>query len=198
VAEGATNPRGFVPAIGRLALRLAGWRIAGAFPDLPRFVIVVAPHTSNWDFPVGLAAKFALGLRADFLGKHTLFRWPLGWVLRRLGGIPVNRAQPEGVIEAVEARMRSEPTFVLVIAPEGTRKRTTGWKTGFHRIALATGVPIVPVWFDWSTRTVGIGAPVMATADMAGDIARLRTLYTRNMARCPANFADVRDEAPSP
>jgi len=95
--------------------------MVGALPLLPRYIIIVAPHTSNWDFFVGLAAKFALGLRAQWLGKHSLFRGPVGWILRALGGIPVDRSRPDGVIEGVLAGMQDAPTFVLALAPEGTR-----------------------------------------------------------------------------
>lgn len=180
--------------VGRVALRLMGWRMVGALPLLPRYILIVAPHTSNWDFFVGLAAKFALGLRAQWLGKHSLFRGPIGWVLRALGGIPVDRSRPDGVIEGVLAGMQDAPTFVLALAPEGTRKYIDHWKTGFHRIAVAAAVPVVPVAFDWSTHTIDLTQPPFTvTADAAGDIAHLRSLYRKEMARRPEYFADVRD-----
>ncbi len=198
----ADAARGPGAAIGRAALRLAGWRIVGALPPLPRYVLIVAPHTSNLDFFVGLAAKFALGLRAQWRGKHTIFRGPAGWLLRALGGVPVNRAHPDGTVDAVLAQMRAAPAFVLALAPEGTRRRTGAWKTGFYRIAAAAGVPIVPVWFDWSTRTVGLGAVFHATGDASADIPRLRALYRKDMARRPEYFSDIRDDptagSPSP
>lgn len=185
-----------MPTLGRLLLRLIGWRISGALPGDPRYVLIVAPHTSNWDFFVGLFAKWALGLDAAFIGKHTLFRGPVGWALRALGGIPVDRTRPEGTVEDVVTRARAASSFVLAITPEGTRKRSEGWKTGFHRIALAAGIPILPVAFDWSTRTVALGTLFHPTADAAADIRALRLLFTRRMARHPELFADVRDMAP--
>ncbi len=176
-----------------------GWRIVGALPRIPRYILVVAPHTSNSDFFVGLAAKFALGLRAQWLGKHTLFRGPSGWILRALGGIPVDRSRPDGVIEGVLAGMQGAPTFVLALAPEGTRKYIDHWKTGFYRIALAAEVPVVPVTFDWSTRTIGLTEPPFTvTGDAASDIAHLRSLYRKSMARRPEYFAEVRDALPPP
>ncbi|HEX5005398.1 MAG TPA: peptide-methionine (S)-S-oxide reductase MsrA [Gemmatimonadales bacterium] len=185
--------------VGRAALRVSGWRLSGALPPVARFVIIVAPHTSNWDFFVGLAAKFALGLRAKWLGKHSIFRGPPGWILRALGGIPVDRSRPDGTVEAARAALLGAPTMVLALAPEGTRKRTDGWKTGFHRIALAAGVPIVPVAFDWSSRVIALGQPFTPTHDTAADIRHLRSLYHREMARHPALFQDVRDlPAPAP
>jgi len=191
--------RGLGAFVGSVALRLAGWRIAGALPPLPRYVLIVAPHTSNWDFPVGLAAKFALGLKAQWLGKHTVFRGPVGWILRALGGIPVDRARPDGTVDAVLARMRAAPKFILALSPEGTRRRTEGWKSGFYRIAVAAGVPILPVWFDWSIKTVGLGTPFQPTGVASTDIPRLRALYRKDMARRPEYFADIHDHSdPAP
>jgi 1-acyl-sn-glycerol-3-phosphate acyltransferase len=183
--------RGPLPAIGQAALWLSGWRIAGRLPDAPRYVIIVAPHTSNYDFFVGLAAKFALGLKARWLGKHSLFRGPVGWILRALGGIPVDRARPDGTVEAVLEELHASPTFVLALSPEGTRKHIPHWKTGFYRIALAADVPVAPVAFDWSTRTIALLPPFRVTGDQASDIAHLRGLYRREMARRPEGFADV-------
>ena len=168
--------------------------MVGALPPLPRFILIVAPHTSNWDFFVGLAAKFALGLRAQWLGKHTLFVGPVGWLLRALGGIPVDRSRPDGIIDGVLRGMERAPTFVLAVAPEGTRKYIEHWKTGFHRIATAAGVPVVPVTFDWSTRTIGLTLPPFTpTGDASADVAYLRTLYRKDMARRPEFFADSHD-----
>ncbi len=171
----------------------------GALPQLPRYILIVAPHTSNWDFFVGLAAKFALGLRGQWLGKHSIFCGPLGWVFRALGGIPVDRSRPEGVIDGVLDGVRRSPTFVLAIAPEGTRKYIDHWKSGFYRIAVAAEVPIVPVTFDWSTRTIGLTEPPFTpTGDAVADIAWLRSRYRKEMARRPEYFADVRDLPSAP
>jgi 1-acyl-sn-glycerol-3-phosphate acyltransferase len=172
----------------RALLRLAGWRILGVVPPLPKFVVVVAPHSSNWDFFVGIAARFALDIDAHWLGKHTLFRWPLGALLRSLGGRPVRRDAPEGVVAAVAAMVRAEPRFILGLAPEGTRRRVAQWRTGFWHIARAAGVPIVPVAFDWSRREIVIGEPVCLTDDLAADVAALQARYRREMARYPENF----------
>ena len=183
--------RGVLPAVGQAALWLSGWRITGTLPDVPRYVLIVAPHTSNYDFFVGLAAKFALGLKAKWLGKHSLFRGPIGWLLRALGGIPVDRARPDGTVEAVLGQLQASPTFVLALSPEGTRKHIAHWKTGFYRIALAARVPVAPVSFDWSTRTIGLLPPFQVTGNQAADVAHLRGLYRREMARRPEHFADV-------
>jgi len=184
------NRSQFFQSLGRAVLALSGWRIVGTVPSVPKFVAIVAPHSSNWDFFVGVAAMFALDLhdRAHWLGKHTLFRWPLGPVLRWLGGRPVRRDTPEGVVGTVAAMVRAEPRFVLGVAPEGTRRRVTQWRTGFYRIAEAAGVPIVPVAMDWSRRELVIGDPVRPTGDVAGEVAALQARYRPEMARYPERF----------
>jgi 1-acyl-sn-glycerol-3-phosphate acyltransferase len=191
------DPRGLMPLVGRLWLRAMGWRLEGALPPIPRYVLIVAPHTSNSDFFVGLAAKWALGLRAKWLGKHSIFRGPLGPLLRALGGVPVDRSRPDGTVEAVLAEMQAAPTFVLALAPEGTRRLTEGWKTGFYRIAAAAGVPILPVAFDWSARAVLLRTPYHLIGDAGVDIPRLRAMYDKRMAKHPELFNDIHDALPS-
>ena len=176
--------------LGRLGLALVGWRVEGTMPAIPRFIVVVAPHTSNWDFPLGVLAMFALDLRAHWLGKHTLFRGPLGALMRALGGEPVDRSQPGDVVEQVAARIREADMYVLGLAPEGTR-RARPWKTGFHRIAVAAGVPVVPAWIDYSRRTIGIGAPVTMTGELEHDLTRLGAHYEARMARYPEQYVGV-------
>jgi 1-acyl-sn-glycerol-3-phosphate acyltransferase len=180
----------FTRGLGRALLALAGWRIEGVMPVLSKFVLIVAPHTSNWDFFIGLLGMLATGLRANWLGKHTIFRFPLAPLLRWLGGESVDRSAPHGVVEAAIAHFRQRPQWVLGLSPEGTRRRVTAWKTGFLRIALGAGVPIVPVWFDYRRRVVGIGAPVWPSGDEPADIARLRALFTKSMARHPALYVE--------
>ncbi|MEP7000894.1 MAG: lysophospholipid acyltransferase family protein [bacterium] len=175
--------RPLLPALGRLALKLSRWRIIGALPELPKYVIVVAPHTSNWDFPIGVAALFALDLEAHWFGKDSLFRPPMGAVLRMLGGRPVHRETPEGVVAEMAAMIRDESQFVLALAPEGTRKRVDHWRSGFYRIAEAADVPIVAVSFDWSRREIGIIAPVRVSGDLTSDVAILQANYRPEMAR---------------
>ena len=154
-----------------------GWRIAGDIPDLPRMVLVVAPHSSNWDFIVGVAAKLALRLRVTYLGKDALFRFPLGILMRRLGGIPVDRSSSNAVVQAIVREFAQRRQMILAIAPEGTRRRVERWRTGFYHIARAAGVPIVPVAFDWAAREVQIQSPFLPAGDPDADIAALRTRF---------------------
>jgi 1-acyl-sn-glycerol-3-phosphate acyltransferase len=160
----------------------------GEVPPVPKFVAIVAPHTSNWDFPLGVLVMFALDLRVHWFGKDSLFRSPLGPLFRRLGGRPVNREKPEGVVDEMAAVVRAEPTFILALAPEGTRKRVARWRTGFYHIAERAEIPILPVSFDWSRREVTLGAPMHPTGDLAADLATLQRCYRREMGKNPAAF----------
>jgi 1-acyl-sn-glycerol-3-phosphate acyltransferase len=180
----------FTRAFAHRLLGLGGWRIEGALPDAPRFVIIVAPHTSNWDFLIGVLAMFAVGVRLNWLGKHTLFRFPLGPLLRWLGGEPIDRTTNRGTVDIAVERFRTRRQWVLGIAPEGTRKRVEQWKTGFHQIAVGAGVPIVPVGFDYRRRVVGLGAPFHPAGDPARDVPALRAFFRSEMARHPARFAE--------
>lgn len=164
-------------AFGRGLLRLIRWRVEGDLPNIPKCVIIVAPHTTNWDFVVGIAAKIALGLRAEWLGKHTLFRPPFGALMRWLGGIPVHRDQPQDVVAASVRRFAECDRLVLGLSPEGTRKTVTRWRSGYYHIAEGARVPIVPVAFDWSRRTLAIGPLVTPSGDMNADLGVLDAFY---------------------
>jgi 1-acyl-sn-glycerol-3-phosphate acyltransferase len=181
----------FSRALAHRLLGLFGWRVQGSLPDRPRFVLIVAPHTSNWDFVVSVMAMFATGLRASWLGKHTIFRFPLGPVLRWLGGEPIDRSAPQGTVGAAIAHFRTRPQWVLALSPEGTRRPVGQWKTGFHRIAAGAGVPIVPVSLDYGSRVVGIGAPVSPGRDEAESVTLLRALYHKEMARHPQRYVEA-------
>ena len=186
---GLRQPRGWlVRALGRAYLRMGKWRIEGAFPAEPKFVTIVAPHTSNWDFFLGLAVLFALELRASWLGKHTLFRPPVRGLLRRLGGIPVDRRTNRGVVDECVKAFRSVPALLLALAPEGTRKGALRWRTGFYQIADAAKVPILPVSFDFRERVVRLMPEFRPTGDLAGDLPRIQALFegVRGLRERPA------------
>ena len=174
--------------LGRVSMSLVGWKFEGAMPNEPKFVVIVVPHTSNWDFTLGVSALFALGFRVSFLGKHTLFKWPLGPFMRWLGGIPVERSvSRDRVAETIGAFNASEK-LILAVAPEGTRKRVTEWKTGFYHVALGAGVPIVPVAFDYGRKTVRIGPAFRPTGNREADFVELKNFYRGVVAKRPENF----------
>ena len=167
----------FTRWIGRTVLRLGGWKIVGEWPDLPRLVIIAAPHSSAWDVVWGLAAKVACGLDVVFMGKQEAFWGPIGWLLRRFGGMPVNRSAPGGVVEQIAQRLRSSDRMWFAIAPEGTRRPVEHWKPGFWKIARRAGVPVFCVWFHYPDRTFGLGELVELSDDMAADMVRIRALF---------------------
>jgi 1-acyl-sn-glycerol-3-phosphate acyltransferase len=189
---GEDVPRAHGPlaaALGRLMMRVGGWRFEGAVPNEPKMVLIIAPHTSNWDFLTGLWAKFALQLKASFLGKHTLFWWPLGAFLRSLGGIAIDRSKPAGIAEDSTRAFQQSDRLLLVIAPEGTRSRSERWKSGFYRIAVAAGVPILLVAFDYGARVVRLGPLFRPTGDYDADLAEIQSHYHVGMALRPENFS---------
>lgn len=181
-----------------MTLRMLGWRIEGEMPNLPKFVIIVAPHTSNWDFPVGAAAKLALRLDVTFLGKASLFRFPLSVIMRALGGMPVDRSAPHDLVNGIVREFSRREQLVLVIAPEGTRRRVERWKSGFYHIARGAGVPIVPVALHWGDRAIRIGAPVRPSGDADQDIALLRRWYEGIPGRNPRTSTRTSASDPAP
>lgn len=163
--------------LGRTILRLGGWRIVGAFPDVPRVVIIAAPHSSAWDGIWGLAAKLAMSLKIEFMAKQELFWWPLAPLLRSFGAIPTDRHSAHGVVGDMAARFRARDTLWLVLAPEGTRRRVEHWRSGFWHIAQSAGVPVTCVYFHYPERTIGVGPTLDMSGDRAADMARIREFY---------------------
>ena len=155
---------------------------------MKKLVVAVAPHTSNWDFPLGLAVAFGMRIRFEWLGKHTLFRRPFSGLMKRLGGIPVNRKAPVGVVEQVLKRFEEAEWLYLVISPEGTRSRVDRWKTGFLRIAEATGVPIQLIGFDYARRLIEAGPLIRTSSNPDRDLTRVQEWYATITPRIPANF----------
>ena len=167
----------FSSAFSRAVLGLMGWNIEGDFPPEPKMVAIVAPHTSNWDFIVGILAVFAIGIRVDFLAKHTLFKGPFGWFMRWCGGMPVDRKAPHGLVPQVVEAIEKADRIFLAITPAGTRSSTKPWKSGFYHIAVAARVPIFPVIFDGPNRAIRFLPPFEPSGDYETDLPRLLALY---------------------
>jgi 1-acyl-sn-glycerol-3-phosphate acyltransferase len=163
--------------VSRALLGASGWKIEGDFPDRPKMVCIVAPHTSNWDFIVGILAVFAIGIRVRFLAKDTLFKGPLGWFMRWCGGVPVNREAPQGLVPQVVEAIETAPAIFLAITPAGTRSSTRPWKSGFYHIAVAARVAIHPVVFDGAARAIRLLPAFEPSGDYAADLPRLQALY---------------------
>ena len=164
-------------ALARLVLKTAGWTCENVKPDADRYVAVMAPHTSNWDFFYFLAAGLVFGLNVRWLGKDTLFAGPLGPVMKWFGGVPVNRGAAKDIVPDAVAFLRRGEKAALAIAPEGTRSSVTRWKTGFYRIAVEADVPILLSWLDYPSRTAGLGPLFQPTGDMEADIQAMQEFY---------------------
>ncbi len=157
--------------------KLQGWTVEGQAPRPRRFVIIAAPHTSNWDFVYFLGGADALGLDLSFMGKDSLFKGPLGRAMSDLGGIPVDRSKSNNAVEAMVAEFARRDEFMLTIAPEGTRGKAREWKTGFYHIALGAKVPIVCGLMDYRRKVVGLGPAMIPTGDYEADMVRLGEYY---------------------
>jgi len=165
--------------------------MVGTFPDLPKVVVILAPHTSNWDGFWGLVAKMALGVEICVLGKAQLFWWPLGVLLRWLGAVPVDRSKPHGVVAQAVALIERSPRCWFVLAPEGTRKPVTRWKTGFWKIASAANVPILPAYLHYPEKIIGFGEVFMPGQDMQADLQALQQWYQPWVGKHPENMASL-------
>lgn len=163
--------------LAKSMMRLAGWRVEGALPDLPKFVLVGAPHTSNWDFVLFLGVIFSLRANVRFMGKAELFRFPIGWFFRYCGGVPVDRKKSTGLVEQMVKVSNESEKFILTIAPEGTRHHVQGWKRGFYHIAKSAGIPIVMAIVDGRHKTVRIGQVFHPTEDMEADIKSIQEIF---------------------
>lgn len=184
-------------ALARALLRLAGWRLLWDGLPAKQGVLVVYPHTSNWDFPVGLLAKWALGIPVTFWGKHTLFRPALfGRWMRWIGGVPVDRSAPGTIVPDMVARMRAarerDEFLWLALAPEGTRSRGPGWRSGFHRVAVEAGVPVALVHLDYAHRRVGVHSCLRLGGDPAADMAEIARRYAGVQGYRPELAAPIR------
>ncbi|MCH2097248.1 MAG: 1-acyl-sn-glycerol-3-phosphate acyltransferase [Pseudomonadales bacterium] len=179
--------------LARLILRLCGWQLTGAPPsDTDRYVVIAAPHTSNWDFPWMLLMAWASGMAVRWLGKHTLFWGPMGPIMRALGGVPVRRHVREDRVAATARAIRGSKRIALVIPPEGTRGLTDTWRSGFYYIARTAEVPLVPTALDYAERRGEIGPAFIPTGDVKADMDRLRTFYTDRSGCYPERFGPVR------
>ncbi|MDH1262942.1 lysophospholipid acyltransferase family protein [Pseudomonas sp. GD03944] len=163
--------------VGRTVLKAMGWRIEGELPRLDKFVAIGAHHTSNWDFVIFLAVKFVLRLNARWFGKHTIFQGPFGSLLRRWGGIAIRRDQQRNTVDQAIQAFHEHRQFILVLSPEGTRKKVERWKMGFYHIARGAGVPIVLGALDFQNRRVVIGPAFWPTGDEAADLREILAFY---------------------
>jgi 1-acyl-sn-glycerol-3-phosphate acyltransferase len=175
-----------------LFLRVTGWRAEGHKPVSRRYVLIAAPHTSNWDLAFLLAFAQLYGIRVSWMGKHTLFRGPMGWVMRRLGGIPVRRDRSSDLVSQLAAVIDGSDAIALTVPAEGTRGYTPYWKSGFYHIARTAGVPIVPSFLDYSRRVGGFGPEIIPTGEVGDDMDEIRAFYAGKQGRFPELMGEIR------
>lgn len=163
--------------VGRAWLKAFGWEVEGTAPALKKAVVVAAPHTSNWDFPFTLATAWTLGLELGWVGKHTMFKGPWAPIFKAWGGVPVDRRAKGNFVAQIVELFDQRDALMLVIAPEGTRSRTEGWKTGFYWMAVGARVPIVLGYLDYGRKRSGLGKVFEPTGDAAADLEEMRAFY---------------------
>ena len=166
-------------------LRICGWRREGRLPSIPKYVMIVAPHTSNWDMLVGMMIALSFLLKLSWLVKESLFRWPFGGFIKWLGGIPIDRSKSSNVVAQSIQTFKENKQMVLAVAPEGTRKKATSWKTGFYHIAKGANVPIVMGFIDYARKVGGIGPTLMPTGAIEFDMQKIRFFYDKITGKIP-------------
>lgn len=178
--------------IGHTFLKAAGWKVDGGRPPIDRYVIIAAPHTSNWDMPFMLAFAFIYDIPVRWMGKHTLFKPPFGPFMKMLGGMPIVRHRPGGIVEQMVEAFEENDELVLMVPAEGTRSYVDYWKSGFYRIAVAADVPVVLSYLDFSRKEGGIGPALKMTGDVHADMDRIRAFYAGKTGLRPENVGVIR------
>lgn len=173
-------------AIYKFIFYLTGWKVVGSVPkSLKQYVMIVAPHTSNWDFFVGLAARSILEIDTKYIAKKELFRFPFGWIFRSLGGFPVDRSKNNNFVDAVADLFKTHPDFSICITPEGTRTYVKEWKTGFYYIAQKAGIPVVMVGFNYAKKEVEVRPPFFLSGNIDKDIESIKSYYRQIPGKNP-------------
>jgi len=173
-------------------LGLFGWRVVSAPPPMQKGVVIIYPHTSNWDFVLGVLARAVLGLRMHWVGKHTLFKWPFESLMRWLGGVPVDRRSKHGAVEQLQREIDRYDQMFITMTPEGTRSRTEYWKSGFYHIALGLKLPLGLATFNYAKRVVDITHWITLTGDVERDLETIRNVYRDTHGRFPALAGEIR------
>ncbi len=182
--------------IADLLLKLTRWTAVGPAPDADKYVLLCAPHTTNWDLPSLLMATWSQGAGASFLAKYQLFRGPMNRFMRALGGIPVKRDGKNGMVASLAEEFARADHLVLAIPAAGTRGYTDHWKSGFYRLALEAEVPIACAFVDYSTRTLGYGPVMTPTGDVEVDLEFFRAFYADKQGKFPDSKSDIRFRDP--
>ena len=176
---------GVLRRLASKALVLNGWTVCGELPEQPKLILAVAPHTSNWDFFLGIAAMFSLNIKVSFFGKASIFRWPVKSLLTAIGGIAVDRSHSHGVVGQIVEEFKRNDNFILGLAPEGTRSKTLEWKTGFLQIAKQANVPVVPVSFDFAKKEIRFHPACAITGEIKQELVEFKQVFSNVCAKNP-------------
>ena len=173
-----------------IALFLMRWKVKGQLPDKKKFIMIAAPHSSNWDFIFFMLVVFKFKMPIHWMGKHTMFAWPFGWILKRLGGIPIDRSIKTDTVQVMVDVFAKTKDFILTIAPSGTRSKTKKWKSGFYHIANQSKVPIVCGYIDYKNKVTGFGPTFIPTNDIESDMITIKKFYQPFSARPELSNSD--------
>lgn len=177
--------------LSRMAIKLLGWKTVGDVPDVPKYVLVGYPHTSNFDTLLGIFLYTAMGVHLHWVGKESLFKGPLGWLFKKTGGIPINREHSQNFVENIKTIFNAQKRLVIALSPEGTRKKTDYWRTGFYYMALAAHVPIALGYLDYSTKTGGFGPLIWPSGNIEKDLQQIRTFYKKIRGKHPQHEGKI-------
>ena len=179
-------------SISRIILRLWGWQLDDRLPDADRYVMIGYPHTSNWDFVLGMLARWALNLPLNWVAKHSIFWGPFRPILIAMGGVPLNRKTTHGFIQKNIELFEQREKFILGLMPEGTRSKTERWKSGFYHIAHGANVPIALAYLDYKNKIIGVGKVMEASGNIAADFEIIRDFYKDKTGYHPENQSDIK------
>ena len=177
--------------LGTTWMKIKGWEFEGDIPSQGKFILIGSPHTSNWDFIYFLAVIFMLRMKVSWFGKHTLFKKPFGGLMRWLGGIPIDRRNPQEIVNQIVEQFNSKENLIIAIAPAGTRKHTDYWKSGFYRIAHQAKIPILLGYADFQKKKAGIGPMIMPTGNITKDMDMIRAFYIDIRGAHPENESTI-------
>ena len=184
---------GFIPyCIGKFWMWINGWKVEGAIPEGKKFILVGAPHTSNWDFAHGMAAVYIYRLKVSWLGKHTIFKRPFSGFMKWLGGIPVKRKMSHGLVDEIAKHFAQKKELIIAMSPPGTRGKTEYWKSGFYWMALKAQVPILCAALDYGKKRVTLGLSFMPTGNVRNDMERIREFYRGIQGKRPELETGIR------
>lgn len=181
-----------LPGFWSTFLKLSGWKLVDPPPDLPKYVLIAAPHTTNWDLVYMQAVGYANRMGVSWMGKHTLFKPPFGPIMRALGGVPVVRHERRNMVDQIADEFAKRDHFIIAIPPEATRKRAEYWRSGFYYIAKAAGVPVVLGYLDYAKKEAGFGPPLYPSGDIKKDMDIIRAFYTGKVGKYPEQFGPIR------